>query len=156
MNDITPKEAIINLNHIYGMVSPDIQRSLDVAIKALENPSGDCISRYDAVIALNEAQIEGTPEYRGLGKAKQIIDGLQAVEMNALPKIHYDRGFNAGYDSGKNARPQGEWRKGFIYALDKAFLMFDASCTYSGERVLQILEKLKWLEKLKEEKGGAE
>ena len=53
-------------------------------------------------------------------------------------------------------RPQGEWIKGFIDALDKAFLMFDANCVYSGERVLQILEKLKWLEKLKEEKGGAE
>ena len=30
------KEAIANLNHIYGVVSPDIQRSLDLAIKALE------------------------------------------------------------------------------------------------------------------------
>ena len=29
-------EAIANLNHIYGMVAPDIQRSLDMAIKALE------------------------------------------------------------------------------------------------------------------------
>lgn len=29
-------EAIVNLNHIYGMVAPDIQRSLDMAIKALE------------------------------------------------------------------------------------------------------------------------
>ena len=29
-------EAIANLNHIYGFVSPDIQRSLDMAIKALE------------------------------------------------------------------------------------------------------------------------
>lgn len=36
MNDITPKEAIANLNRLYGMVAPDIQRSLDVAIKALE------------------------------------------------------------------------------------------------------------------------
>ena len=33
---LTNKEAIANLNHIYGIVSPDIQRSLDVAIKALE------------------------------------------------------------------------------------------------------------------------
>ena len=40
MNDITPKEAIANLNHIYGMVAPDIQRSLDVAIKALARPQG--------------------------------------------------------------------------------------------------------------------
>ena len=30
------QEAIANLNHIYGFVSPDIQRSLDLAIKALE------------------------------------------------------------------------------------------------------------------------
>ena len=30
------QEAIANLNHIYGMVAPDIQRSLDMAIKALE------------------------------------------------------------------------------------------------------------------------
>lgn len=33
---MTIKEAIVNLNHIYGMVAPDIQRSLDLAIKALE------------------------------------------------------------------------------------------------------------------------
>lgn len=43
MTDITPKEAIANLNHIYGMVAPDIQRSLDVAIKALERPQGEWI-----------------------------------------------------------------------------------------------------------------
>lgn len=30
------KEAIANLNHIYGMCAPDIQRSLDEAIKVLE------------------------------------------------------------------------------------------------------------------------
>ena len=33
---MTNKEAISNLNQIYGIVSPDIQRSLDLAIKALE------------------------------------------------------------------------------------------------------------------------
>jgi len=33
---MTNKEAIANLNHIYGMVAPDIQRSLDVAFKAME------------------------------------------------------------------------------------------------------------------------
>lgn len=33
---MTNSEAIANLNHIYGIVSPDIQRSLDLAIKALE------------------------------------------------------------------------------------------------------------------------
>jgi hypothetical protein len=36
--EMTNKEAIFNLNHlIYGIVSPDIQRSLDLAIKALED-----------------------------------------------------------------------------------------------------------------------
>lgn len=45
MNDITPKEAIANLNHIYGMVAPDIQRSLDVAIKALERPQGEILHK---------------------------------------------------------------------------------------------------------------
>ena len=39
---MTNKEAIANLNHIYGIVSPDIQRSLDLAIKALEErPQGE-------------------------------------------------------------------------------------------------------------------
>lgn len=36
---MTNSEAISNLNHIYGIVSPDIQRSLDLAIKALETPT---------------------------------------------------------------------------------------------------------------------
>lgn len=52
--------------------------------------------------------------------------------------------------------PKGEYVKGVVDALDKAFLLFDAKSTYSGERVLQILEKLKWSEKLKDEKGSAE
>lgn len=40
--EITNSEAIANLNHIYGMVSPNIQRSLDVAFKALEEkPQGE-------------------------------------------------------------------------------------------------------------------
>ena len=41
---MTNKEAIANLNHIYGIVSSDIQRSLDLAIKALEErPQGEWI-----------------------------------------------------------------------------------------------------------------
>lgn len=38
--DMTNSEAIANLNHIYGMVSPDIQRSLDLAINALKDMEG--------------------------------------------------------------------------------------------------------------------
>jgi hypothetical protein len=40
--EMTNSEAISNLNHIYGIVSSDIQRSLDVAFKALEErPQGE-------------------------------------------------------------------------------------------------------------------
>ena len=35
------QEAIANLNHIYGMCATDIQRSLDMAIKALEEKEED-------------------------------------------------------------------------------------------------------------------
>lgn len=43
---MTNKEAISNLNHIYGIVSSDIQRSLDLAIKALEErPQGEWVFR---------------------------------------------------------------------------------------------------------------
>jgi len=39
---MTNKEAISNLNHIYGFVSSEIQQSLDLAIKALEEkPQGE-------------------------------------------------------------------------------------------------------------------
>ena len=37
----------------------------------------------------------------------------------------------------------GEYTRGFIDALDKAFLKFDANCNYSGNSVLSKLEKLK-------------
>ena len=43
---MTNKEAIANLNRLYGMVAPDIQRSLDVAIKALERPQGEWICTF--------------------------------------------------------------------------------------------------------------
>lgn len=42
--DMTDSEAISNLNHIYGIVSSNIQRSLDVAFKAMERPQREWIS----------------------------------------------------------------------------------------------------------------
>lgn len=41
--DMTYQEAIANLNHIYGFVSPVIKRSLDVAFKAMERPQGEWV-----------------------------------------------------------------------------------------------------------------
>lgn len=53
--DMTDSEAIANLNHIYGVVSPDIQRSLDVAFKALEEkPTVSFAINPDYVIELQE------------------------------------------------------------------------------------------------------
>ena len=52
-------------------------------------------------------------------------------------------GFIAEYEKAIDEKLQGEWRRGFIFALDKAFSEFDSNCTYSGDRVLQKLEKLK-------------
>ena len=80
MNDITPKEAIANLNHLYGMVSPDIQRSLDVAIKALERPTGDAISREALKEALTNTQT--TLKYMGVFSVddiKEFIDNAPTV-----------------------------------------------------------------------------
>lgn len=45
---MTDKEAISNLNQIYGFVSSEIQQSLDLAIKALEEkPQGEWIDCKD-------------------------------------------------------------------------------------------------------------
>lgn len=41
--EMTNQEAIANLNHIYGFLSPNIQRSLDVAFKAMERQKGEWI-----------------------------------------------------------------------------------------------------------------
>ena len=38
---------------------------------------------------------------------KCFIDNAPTVEISGLPKIHYDRGFIAGYEKGKAERPQG-------------------------------------------------
>ena len=94
MNDISPKEAIANLNHLYGMVSPDIQRSLDVAIKALERPTGDLISR-EALIR----EIGRTDEWYKGRSICNIIDNAPAVEerpQNKWVKI-FENPFTNGY-----------------------------------------------------------
>lgn len=50
--EMTNSEAIANLNHIYGVVSPDIQRSLDVAFKAIEErqTGGECMTEEEKKI----------------------------------------------------------------------------------------------------------
>lgn len=69
MNDITPKEAIANLNHLYGMVAPDIQRSIDVAIKALERPQVTVFteSTDETAVADLKAELQNVVEARPKG-----------------------------------------------------------------------------------------
>lgn len=65
---MTDSEAIANLNHIYGVVSPDIQRSLDVAFKALEEkPTVNFAINPDYVTELQEHN-------------KELIKQLEEVE----------------------------------------------------------------------------
>lgn len=62
---MTNKEAIANLNHIYGIVSPDIQRSFDLAIEALEErsqgkwiePIITLFNKYDVLLVHEGGQI---------------------------------------------------------------------------------------------------
>ena len=109
MNNITPKEAIINLNHIYGMVSPDIQRSLDVAIKALERPSGDCISREALKVHISELLLV----YSGEELDNAILNAIDNAQAIPLPneQIAWEQGYEAGLAQGKHDRTQGEWAR---------------------------------------------
>lgn len=86
---MTREEAIKilqdNTNLGYGIIvkgyTKPIQEAFDMAIKALEQePCEDCINRKKAVFALNDAQVEYDENYKGLGKAKEIIDNLPPVQ----------------------------------------------------------------------------
>ena len=46
---MTEQRAIAEINQIYGMLSPEKQQALDVAIKALEQEPCDCISREKVI-----------------------------------------------------------------------------------------------------------
>ena len=105
MNDITPKEAIANLNHIYGFVAPDIQRSLDVAIKALESSQGYGISR-EALIR----EIGRTDEWY---KGRSICDIIDNAPTVPLPneQTAWEQGYEIGLAQGKHDRPKGKWQR---------------------------------------------
>lgn len=107
MSDITPKEAIANLNHLYGMVAPDIQRSLDVAIKALERPTGDLISRSALKETLKENEWITDDPFADGGGLEEIIDNAQTVEEDKIIQNHsieskaYVEWFKKGYKEGE-------------------------------------------------------
>ena len=118
MNDITPKEAIANLNHLYGMVSPDMQRSLDVAIKVLERTTGDCISRE----ALKDIAYINKGNFNTVEGIREWIDNAPTVPQvtvfaeNADEKVVAD--LKAELQNVIETRPKGEWttdEKGYFY-----------------------------------------
>ena len=73
-----------------------------------EKPQGDLISRSVAINLLNEAQVEFDEYYKGLGKAKTIIDNAPTVEP-ICNQIAWEQGYEAGLAQGKSERTQGEW-----------------------------------------------
>ena len=74
--NMTNSEAIANLNHIYGFVSPNIQRSLDVAFKALEKqPQGEWIAREDMDYLDENKVVHKHFECNKCGLVHDFIDG---------------------------------------------------------------------------------
>jgi len=102
--EMTNKEAIWNLNLIYSIVSPDIQRSLDLAIKALEERQQGEWKKYKplepdynvqcAVANLRKAYWSNEPEE----VAKYFTEAEDTITCAIC---HY------GYTVCK--QPQGEW-----------------------------------------------
>lgn len=117
---MTNSEAITNLNHIYGIVSPDIQRSLDVAIKALEEkPQGDLISRSELkkeFAKFDRIYIADTGnELVNAFAVDKLIDNAPTVEINdkslEIAQKSIELGRRLGKLEGKPERPQGEWQE---------------------------------------------
>lgn len=119
MNNITPKEAIANLNHIYGMVAPDIQRSLDVAIKVLENQTlenqtteGDLISR-EALKKDLISYVRDKFEFVCLSCVLDEIDNAQSVPQVTVFTESTDEkaieDMKAELQSVIEPRPKGKW-----------------------------------------------
>lgn len=109
--EMTNSEAISNLNHIYGIVSSDIQRSLDVAIKALEERPQDCsdCKRYDS------------PYFEVTIDKEQLQELVDKAKAEVLASIE---------------RPQGKWGKWIIAEIQcpNCFEYFETDC-YSMEEL---------------------
>ena len=160
MSNITPKEAIANLNHIYGMVAPDIQRSLDVAIKALERPQGDCISRealrkeFESEEWLNKVYPLATNERGGIVNKRiyALIDSAPTVNIKDQIAGAYNEGYMCGSKEAEKARPKGEW-----YALN-FHTCYCTNCHFDFDIMkCDFMEKMKFCPNCGAKmKGGAE
>lgn len=84
--------------------------------------NNDLISRSVAINLLNEAQVEFDEYYKGLGKAKTIIDNAPTVEYTFAEAFQKTVCDNKLYCP---ARPKGEW-------LDEKFVAFHLTCNKCG------------------------
>lgn len=87
--DMTDSEAIFNLNHIYGFLSPDIQRSLDVAFKAMDRQQGEWIPREDMDYIDENKVVHNHFECNKCGFIHDFIDG-HTTQYNFCPQCGKD------------------------------------------------------------------
>lgn len=83
---MTNKETISNLNHIYGMVSPDIQRSLDLAIKALEK-NNEILEYLKACLSQSD---EFKEKHRNIDDGFKDYHKLMAILFESLGEAYAD------------------------------------------------------------------
>lgn len=89
--DMTDSEAISNLNHIYGIVSSDIQRSLDVAFKAITKcewiPVSKRLPDKDGCYLVT---LEGVEDY-------ELVDDVDIARFVFSEKDDCNNGFKKAY-----------------------------------------------------------
>ena len=145
------KKAIRLLQHIDYYLRTHTNESceeehtaLTLAIKALENPSGDCISRellkkdIEAQISdFNELNKKGEPykDFKdirailfGLVIGKNLIDNAPPVEVFTLEDMQNNYDLGAMHENGKHDRPQGKWKTVDGYDGDEYY-----ECSNCGE-----------------------
>lgn len=80
--EMTNSEAIFNLNHlIYGIVSPDIQRSLDLAIKALEK--APAVSEKTTLVTLSDGYGHVREAYYDEGRQLVFTEYISVKELDS-------------------------------------------------------------------------
>lgn len=82
---MTNEQAKWELEHIYGMVAPDVQRALDVALKAIEEqPTGEWI--YDGTYHDNNNPIDADTYHCSVCKRGIITSITKPAEV--FPYCH--------------------------------------------------------------------
>ena len=126
-----------------------------------ERPQSDLISRDTLKKKLQARHDNGEEDFDkgyniGIETAIELLDNAPAVEVNVQDLINeYNKGFNNGYKSGKNARPQGELSEKLKDRIEESVCkhcQMNKHCELCEiSRVFQIIALT-----AKEQEGGAE